>query len=1115
MVGERWSFALCGTRWTLTDIAVSLALGTLGCFPDPPRVATDEETATDGDAEDGRGDTAANDGDSGSDTDTIGDTDTGDSDIDSDTDSDTTDTDTATEVGPDVEEDTRSPVTCAQLSCDTLGRVCVPGAGGGDATCGGCLADFELQGGDCVPKTPPIGCSELACESLGRLCIAGSNGADATCGGCLATHVAAEDACVPKVMSPTEVSASTDRHSDVLVAWRAVEHAVSYRVFRCELADCAPSGSWVEVASTVDRSFEDAATAIAGLPAAPVASASSDRTDGVRVTWPAVSAPLAQRYAYRVVAVGLGNESAPSLEVTGHRAERPVTGYERQVEGGAWVAVAGGLATEWTDVDAPLAGVAFGTVSASQGDFATKVALSATAPSATPGKTRAYAVRTVTAYGPGPASANVTGRRVGGALSVQWERSAGTSSEAFSALAGATTLSFDDTTAPANGAVRWYQLVASGAGVQTRTSASVSGSTTPTAGAPSNVRATSDRVDAVLVEWGPVAGATGYHIYRNGTKLTPVGGTQQLSYTDTGATAPSASWAAPSSVAATTNDVDKVTLTWVAPTRPLGTAATYTVTALNGAGEGPASAGVSGRRAASALVGFDVSVQVTGGNQAWLTGFGSETTFTHVDAPKGTINGGAITVTQGDHRGWVRLGHSGASVSAASNVTYKVRGRLADASYTPDSGSAVGRRAVGVLTRQWRRSADATAASFASVAGGTTASFDDSGAPGDGSKRWYQVVASASGCDPKVVGPIEGWRLAFVAITGGSAHTCALTNDGQVWCWGDNSNGQVSINSTGSDLGPTRVLIEPNNPLKGIVQVRAGLGLEPSHTCARTTGGEVWCWGANTHGQLGIGSTSPITAPSKVLGVSNATSIAVGGAHSCAIVAGNVKCWGLGSNGQLGQGTDLDSLAAVDVLTGPNQRLVGATHVAAGYAHSCARLSNGQVWCWGSNTSGQLGSSAMGYFAARAGQLTTAAEVECGAFHSAARHTSGTVSTWGDGTIGQLGLGTFASSTTPGTPSIGNLAEVVLAAFSSCARTLSGQVLTFGTAADLGTGSATPSAVPIVVTTIDSATAIGGGFSHYCAIVGFESWCWGENGDRQLADGTSTSRSTPVRSLLP
>jgi alpha-tubulin suppressor-like RCC1 family protein len=1093
---------------------VSLALGTLGCFPDPPRVATDEETATDGDAEDGRGDTAANDGDSGSDTDTIGDTDTGDSDIDSDTDSDTTDTDTATEVGPDVEEDTRSPVTCAQLSCDTLGRVCVPGAGGGDATCGGCLADFELQGGDCVPKTPPIGCSELACESLGRLCIAGSNGADATCGGCLATHVAAEDACVPKVTSPTEVSASTDRHSDVLVAWRAVEHAVSYRVFRCELADCAPSGSWVEVASTVDRSFEDAATAIAGLPAAPVASASSDRTDGVRVTWPAVSAPLAQRYAYRVVAVGLGNESAPSLEVTGHRAERPVTGYERQLEGGVWVAVAGGLATEWTDVDAPLAGVAFGTVSASQGDFATKVALSATAPSATPGKTRAYAVRTVTAYGPGPASASVTGRRVGGALSVQWERSAGTSSEAFSALAGATTLSFDDTTAPANGAVRWYQLVASGAGVQTRTSASVSGSTTPTAGAPSNVRATSDRVDAVLVEWGPVAGATGYHIYRNGTKLTPVGGTQQLSYTDTGATAPSASWAAPSSVAATTTDFDKVALTWVAPTRPLGTAATYTVTALNGAGEGPASAGVSGRRAASALVGFDVSVQVTGGNQAWLTGFGSETTFTHVDAPKGTINGGAITVTQGDHRGWVRLGHSGASVSAASNVTYKVRGRLADASYTPDSGSAVGRRAVGALTRQWQRSADATAASFAGVAGGTTASFDDSGAPSDGSKRWYQVVASASGCDPKVVGPIEGWRLAFVAITGGDFHTCALTSDGQVWCWGGNVRGELGRGTFGGQLAPGRVITVGGSPLLDVVELRAGLGFYVgAGTCARKTDGSVWCWGPNGAGQLGDGSTVGSAFPVQVVGLAaSASTIAVGGSHACAVVNAKVQCWGSGQAGRLGNKLEADSVSPVFVVDASGTQVSNVTGLAAGLSHTCARLGSGQVWCWGSNVTGQIGalpSETSVAYAIRTGAIVTASAVAMGGLHSCARLADGTATCWGYDNLGQLGNGQLGGSTTP-TPVIGlsSVAEIALGQSSTCALLTGGTLYCFGEIA----GS---SETPVLVAGLGSALSIGAGSDHVCSISGGQPYCWGANASQQLGDATTSIRAAPTAVVLP
>jgi len=221
---------------------------------------------------------------------------------------------------------------------------------------------------------------------------------------------------------------------------------------------------------------------------------------------------------------------------------------------------------------------------------------------------------------------------------------------------------------------------------------------------------------------------------------------------------------------------------------------------------------------------------------------------------------------------------------------------------------------------------------------------------------------------PGSVGPVNLGGLKAVAISAGGAHTCALLEGGSVSCWGDGHSGQLgygNANNVGDTPTTTPDLVGPVN-LGGLKAVAISAG--GAHTCALLEGGSVRCWGDGNSGQLGYGTTSnagdtPATTPDKVgpvnLGGHTAKAISAGGAHTCAILEdGSVRCWGRGASGRLGYGNQENigdnetpgSVGPVDLGTGRT-----AVAISAGKFHTCARLDDGNVRCWGFGATGRLG----------------------------------------------------------------------------------------------------------------------------------------------------------------
>jgi alpha-tubulin suppressor-like RCC1 family protein len=212
--------------------------------------------------------------------------------------------------------------------------------------------------------------------------------------------------------------------------------------------------------------------------------------------------------------------------------------------------------------------------------------------------------------------------------------------------------------------------------------------------------------------------------------------------------------------------------------------------------------------------------------------------------------------------------------------------------------------------------------------------YNDSGQVGDGTFD----------NDRSTPTPVVGLMNA-VEVSNGASHTCARRSSGEVACWGYNLFGQLGDGTRRDHPTPTAVV-----DLTDAVQISAGW----LHTCARRSSGEVLCWGFNLHGELGDGTTTDRYTPTRVVGLADGTAaveVSVGAEHTCArLASGEVNCWGSNEHGQLGDGTTTDRTTPTRVVG-----LDDAIELSAHGYHTCARRGSGEVVCWGRNAFGQLG----------------------------------------------------------------------------------------------------------------------------------------------------------------
>jgi alpha-tubulin suppressor-like RCC1 family protein len=285
----------------------------------------------------------------------------------------------------------------------------------------------------------------------------------------------------------------------------------------------------------------------------------------------------------------------------------------------------------------------------------------------------------------------------------------------------------------------------------------------------------------------------------------------------------------------------------------------------------------------------------------------------------------------------------------------------------------------------------------------------------------------------------------ITAVSAGPQNTCAIANF-QLYCWGNNTYGQLggvgsspnTCNGIPSSCSNTPRLI---NGFTGMQVTAVSVGA--THICA-IANGNGYCWGDNTYGQLGMGATVPASNPAPQLittGVASTTdgnvtaaftSIAAGDGYTCAIINGTAACWGKNDVGQTGTGSVASPVLTPTTIAGAAGSMQGDA-LAAGDSHTCAVL-QARVYCWGNNANGRVGNglttgvTSTPYLVNSGGM---SANVPLGASSNASiniaaggSQTSGGTSCsvtnadivcWGAGTSGQIGIAGTSDVGTPAT----------------------------------------------------------------------------------------------------
>ena len=359
---------------------------------------------------------------------------------------------------------------------------------------------------------------------------------------------------------------------------------------------------------------------------------------------------------------------------------------------------------------------------------------------------------------------------------------------------------------------------------------------------------------------------------------------------------------------------------------------------------------------------------------------------------------------------------------------------------------------------------------------------------------------------------------AVTSMAAGFSHTCVVVADGGVMCWGQNTKGQLGDGTMVDNdvpvdvcMGGSGIGCSGGTRLTGIVDVTVG----ERHSCAFTDDGRGYCWGNNVAGQLGDGTiinratAVEVCASGSGSGCSggsvlgDVTDISAGGNITCAVLeGGSVKCWGRNVEGALGIGSS-DSelhlhpenvcvpfvpvipLMATPAGVFPCVAITGVASVDVGADAVCVVTIAGGVRCWGSNSHRQLGNGTNASIAwpvdvcvfvlftpGVCSSISGVVDVSTYRHHVCALGETGGMRCWGRNDDGQLGNGTHTASTTPVTV---------------CA---------------IGSGPGCTALAGIV--------AIGGGSNHSCAIASAgDVRCWGRNSFGQLGDGTQIGHDLP------
>jgi alpha-tubulin suppressor-like RCC1 family protein len=353
--------------------------------------------------------------------------------------------------------------------------------------------------------------------------------------------------------------------------------------------------------------------------------------------------------------------------------------------------------------------------------------------------------------------------------------------------------------------------------------------------------------------------------------------------------------------------------------------------------------------------------------------------------------------------------------------------------------------------------------------------------------------------------PIQiGTLTDWSKVSAGASHTMAIKTDNTLWAWGLGTSGQLGL--------------EANTPSwtidRGTYWDNITTG--PNFSFSIKTDGTLWSWGGNAGGQLGDGTVRPRSSPVQIgtltdwsiIDGATGTSTSV---HMAGIrTNGTLWMWGLNSSGQLGQNNTINRSSPVQVGTDTTW-----TDISLGDTHTIG-IKSGQLWAWGPNFNGQLGGGATGTprsSPVQVGTLTDWSKISCGAIHSIAIKTDGTLWGWGTGIAAtRPPLNSVNSPVQIGT--LTGWSKISSSSSHTMAIRTDGTLWSWGLNSNgqLGLGDTIDRSSPVQVGTMTNWSKISAGFGHAVAVkTDGTLWSWGLNTSGQIGDGTLINRSSPVQ----
>jgi alpha-tubulin suppressor-like RCC1 family protein len=377
-----------------------------------------------------------------------------------------------------------------------------------------------------------------------------------------------------------------------------------------------------------------------------------------------------------------------------------------------------------------------------------------------------------------------------------------------------------------------------------------------------------------------------------------------------------------------------------------------------------------------------------------------------------------------------------------------------------------------------------------------------------GDRSGYSNEASATTFD-----------VIWSAVAAYENHTFALTTNGTLWAWGQNTYGQLGLGDRNNRVAPNLIAVDFfYNIFEAVDIIATGF----AHSIARKTDGTLWSCGYNYYGQLGLGDFTNRTTLTQIGTVSDWSTIALGSNHSLALRNNNTLwLWGRNEGGLLGFGDTISRNTPGWLSSLINCVIIAGGGEDATLHHSFSRQADGALWSWGNNDFGQLGvtgsaprSTPVNFWTAQDSVIAT------NAYHSIARRSDGTLWSWGRNNYGQLGLGfTTAQWTGIFTPTqiiIGTDSDwstaVAAGVYHGVALQTNRTIWAWGRSSGLGLGDTRDRYTPSQIGVNSDWSTVAAGADYTLALKTNRTlWAWGSNNNGDLGFEDGNSRDIPTQ----